>query len=95
MQSSSSFYIGKLAIGINENKSKKFLMRASYHYREDSPPIAPVLLETSVGKMLIEILEKHQDRFPVAIEHQLQNMKNVRDAQEEGLKVPTATFLDR
>ncbi|XP_021768275.1 UV-B-induced protein At3g17800, chloroplastic-like [Chenopodium quinoa] len=85
----SSFYIGKLATGLDKNKSRGFLVRASDHSGENLAPIAPVHLESPAGQLLTQILQTHPHLLPAAIDQQLENLQNDRDAQKE--ETPSST----
>lgn len=82
-KSSSSFYIGKIATGLDKSKSRGFLVRASDHSGENLAPIAPVHLDSPAGQLLIQILQTHPHLLPAAIDQQLENLQNDRDSQRE------------
>lgn len=82
-KSSSSFYIGKLTTGLDKSKSRGFLVRASDNSGENLTPIAPVQLESPAGLLLTQILQTHPHLLPAAIDQQLENLQNDKDAQKE------------
>ncbi|KAJ0779669.1 hypothetical protein HanPI659440_Chr06g0229051 [Helianthus annuus] len=49
------------------------------------PPVAPVKFESSVGQLLEQILQNHPHLLPAAIDQQLDNLQNERDAQKQEL----------
>lgn len=49
----------------------------------DLVPVAPLQLESPVGQLLEQILQTHPHLLPAAIDQQLENLQNERDAQKE------------
>ncbi|KNA23030.1 hypothetical protein SOVF_028470 [Spinacia oleracea] len=88
-KSSSSFYIGKLASGLEKSKPRGILVRASGNSGENLTPIAPVHLESPAGQLLTQILQTHPHLLPAAIDQQLENLQKDRDAQKE--ETPSST----
>ncbi|KAL9242663.1 hypothetical protein vseg_016645 [Gypsophila vaccaria] len=78
-----SLYIGKLAAGLDKSKSRELLVRASNQFGENVSPIAPVYLESPTGQLLTQILHTHPHLLPAAIDQQLENLQNDREAQKE------------
>lgn len=58
-------------------------MRASDNSGENLTPIAPVQLESPAGLLLTQILQTHPHLLPAAIDQQLENLQNDKDAQKE------------
>lgn len=85
----SSFYVGKLATGLDKSRARGFLVRASEYSGENLAPIAPLHMESPAGQLLTQILQAHPHLFPAAIDQQLENLQNDRDAQEE--ETPSST----
>uniref|UniRef100_A0A7C8Z4I6 UV-B-induced protein At3g17800, chloroplastic-like n=2 Tax=Opuntia streptacantha TaxID=393608 RepID=A0A7C8Z4I6_OPUST len=78
----SSFYIGKPAAGLDKSKSRGFMIRCCGQSRENLAPIAPLQLESPTGQLLTQILQTHPHLLPAAIDQQLENLQNDRDAQK-------------
>lgn len=78
----SSFYIGKLAVGPDKGKSRGFVVRCCGQSSENLAPIAPLQLESPTGQLLTQILQTHPHLHPAAIDQQLENLQNDRDAQK-------------
>ncbi|KAH9618357.1 hypothetical protein KSS87_019783 [Heliosperma pusillum] len=81
-KSYSSFYIGKLA-GLDKSKSRGLTVRASNQSGEEISPISPVQLESPTGQLLTQILQTHPHLLPAAIDQQLENLQNDREAQKK------------
>ncbi|KAK9667782.1 hypothetical protein RND81_13G010800 [Saponaria officinalis] len=78
-----SIFNGKLSAGLEKSKSREFTVRASNQFGENVSPIAPVHLESPTGQLLTQILQTHPHLLPAAIDQQLENLQNDRDAQKE------------
>ncbi|XP_021768276.1 UV-B-induced protein At3g17800, chloroplastic-like [Chenopodium quinoa] len=72
------FYNGKIATGLDKSKSSGILVRASDHSGKNSEPIAPLSLESYVGKQLTEILQANPHLLLAAVDQELVKLRNER-----------------
>ncbi|GAB4834787.1 hypothetical protein Ancab_033055 [Ancistrocladus abbreviatus] len=66
-----------------KSRHKGFTVRVADNSGENLLPIAPLRLESPVGQLLAQILQTHPHLLPAAIDQQLENLQNERDAEKE------------
>lgn len=69
--------------GVESSRGRNSIPKASGNSGPDLVPLAPLQLESPIGQLLEQILQTHPHLLPAAIDQQLQNLQNERDAQKE------------
>ncbi|KAG5592478.1 hypothetical protein H5410_042992, partial [Solanum commersonii] len=96
-KSSPSFSVPRLGIGLGKAQTRSWTIRAtaSGSSGDDLVPVAPVQLESAVGQFLAQMLQTHPHLLPAAIEQQLENLQNERDAQLKENQSSTKDVLQK
>ncbi|GJU86779.1 UV-B-induced protein, chloroplastic [Tanacetum coccineum] len=80
--------------GVETSRGKSCIAKASSgDSGRDLVPVAPLQLESPVGQLLEQILQTHPHLLPAAIDQQLENLQNERDAQKEEAAPSSADSL--
>ncbi|XP_023736199.1 UV-B-induced protein At3g17800, chloroplastic isoform X1 [Lactuca sativa] len=69
--------------GPESSRTRSCIAKASGSSGHDLVPVAPHQLESPVGQLLEQILQTHPHLLPAAIDQQLENLQNEKDAQKE------------
>nr|XP_043640283.1 UV-B-induced protein At3g17800, chloroplastic [Erigeron canadensis] len=64
-------------------RSRNCIVKASDGSGQNLAPVAPLQLESPVGQLLEQILQTHPHLLPAAIDQQLENLQNEREAHKE------------
>ncbi|CAK9173457.1 unnamed protein product [Ilex paraguariensis] len=78
-----SFSVRNLGIGSDKYRARSLMVRAAGTSDGELVPVAPLEFESPVGQLLVQILQNHPHLLPAAIDQQLENLQNDRDAQGE------------
>ncbi|XP_076910981.1 UV-B-induced protein At3g17800, chloroplastic-like [Bidens hawaiensis] len=81
---------------VEPSRARSFIAKASSGAPgsgHDLAPVAPVKFETPVGQLLEQILQTHPHLLPAAIDQQLKNLQNERNAQKQESASSTADSL--
>ncbi|KAI3727961.1 hypothetical protein L6452_16585 [Arctium lappa] len=70
-------------VGGESYRARSCIAKASGGSGHGLVPVAPLQLESPVGQLLEQILQTHPHLLPAAIDQQLENLQNERDAQKE------------
>ncbi|KAL8141740.1 hypothetical protein V2J09_014772 [Rumex salicifolius] len=78
-----SFGISKAVKWTSKHRMRGFVVRASVSPEDSVTPVAPVQMESPIGQLLEQILQTHPHLLPAAIDQQLEQLKDDRDAKKE------------
>lgn len=82
-QGSRSFCNPRLGTGLNKGRAKNLTVRAAGDPSDSLASIAPLHVESPAGQLLAQILQSHPHLLLAAIDQQLENLQNDRDAERE------------